>query len=132
MVDDKISKEWDEASKPWVDFVWMGKDYYREEMNNPATLRMIGKVKDKQLLDLSCGEGYNTRILAKKGARVIGADFSKEMIKLARQREKKERLGIRYVVSDAADLKDLESERFDVVTWILNPMRMPSHKLPEF
>jgi 2-polyprenyl-3-methyl-5-hydroxy-6-metoxy-1,4-benzoquinol methylase len=116
MVDDKISREWDEASRPWADFVWTGKDYYREEMNNPATLRMVGKVKDKQLLDLSCGEGYNTRILAKKGARVIGVDFSKDMIKLARQREKKDRLGIRYFVSDAADLKELESERFDIVT----------------
>jgi len=116
MVDDKVSREWDEASKPWADFVRMHKDYYREKMNNPATLRMVGNVKDKQLLDLSCGEGYNTRILAKKGARVIGVDFSKEMIKLARQREKRDRLGIRYYVSDAADLKELESERFDVVT----------------
>jgi ubiquinone/menaquinone biosynthesis C-methylase UbiE len=116
MVDDKVSREWDEASKPWADFVRMGKDRCREEMNNPATLRMIGNVKDKQLLDLSCGEGYNTRILAKNGARVIGVDFSKEMIKLARQMEKRDRLGIRYYVSDAADLKELESERFDVVT----------------
>jgi 2-polyprenyl-3-methyl-5-hydroxy-6-metoxy-1,4-benzoquinol methylase len=116
MVDDKVSREWNEASKPWADFVRMGKDYFREEMNNPAMLRMVGNVKDKQLLDLSCGEGYNTRILAKKGATVIGVDFSKEMIKLGREREKKERLGIRYYVSDAADLKEFESERFDVVT----------------
>jgi SAM-dependent methyltransferase len=94
MVDEKVSREWDEASKPWADFVRISKDYFREEMNNPATLRMVGNVKGKQLLDLSCGEGYNTRILAKKGARVIGVDFSKEMIKLAREREKRDRLGI--------------------------------------
>jgi len=94
----------------------MGKDYFREEMNNPAALKMVGNVKDKHLLDLSCGEGYNTRILAKKGARVVGVDFSQRMIKLARQREKRDRLGIRYYVSDAADLKELQSECFDVVT----------------
>ena len=116
MVDDKVSREWDEASKSWADFVRMGKDYFRDEMNNPAALKIVGRVKDKQLLDLSCGEGYNTRILAKKGARVVGVDFSKEMIKQARQREKRDRLGIRYYVSDAADLKELESECFDVVT----------------
>jgi len=116
MVDDKVSKEWDEASKSWADFVRMGKDYFREEMNYPTTLRIVGKVKDKQLLDLSCGEGYNTRILAKMGAKVIGVDFSKEMIKLARQKERIDRLGIRYYVSDAADLKEFESDRFDVVT----------------
>ncbi|HYB68835.1 MAG TPA: class I SAM-dependent methyltransferase [Candidatus Acidoferrales bacterium] len=116
MVDDKVSREWDEASKSWADFVRMGKDYFRDEMNNPAALKIVGRVKDKQLLDLSCGEGYNTRILAKKGARVVGVDFSKEMIKQARQREKRDRLGIRYYVSDAADLKELESACFDVVT----------------
>jgi len=113
---DKVSREWDEASKSWADFVRRGKDYYREEMNNPATFRMIGKIRGKHVLDLSCGEGYNTKILAKRGARVIGVDFSEEMIKLARQREERDRLGIRYYVSDAADLKELESERFDVVT----------------
>ena len=116
MVDDKVAREWDEASKSWADFVRMGKDYFREEMNNPAALKMVGNVKDKHLLDLSCGEGYNTRILAKKGARVVGVDFSQRMIKLARQREKRDRLGIRYYVSDAADLKELQSECFDVVT----------------
>ncbi|MGD0477655.1 MAG: class I SAM-dependent methyltransferase [Nitrososphaerales archaeon] len=116
MVDDKISGEWDAASKPWADFVRTGKDHFREEMNNPAALRMVGNVRDKLLLDLSCGEGYNTRILAKMGARVIGVDFSKEMIRLARERERRDRLGIRYCVSDAADLKELESESLDVVT----------------
>lgn len=116
MADDEISREWDEASKPWADFVRTGKDHFREEMNNPAALRMVGNVRGRQLLDLSCGEGYNTRILAKKGARVIGVDFSKEMVRLARGRERKDRLGIRYCVSDAADLKEFESECFDVVT----------------
>jgi len=116
MTDNEVSREWDDASKSWADFVRKGKDYYREEMNNPATVRMIGNIRGKRVLDLACGEGYNTRILAKSGARVIGVDFSEEMIKLARQMEERDRLGIRYYVSDAADLKELESERFDVVT----------------
>jgi ubiquinone/menaquinone biosynthesis C-methylase UbiE len=116
MCDEKVSREWNEASKSWADFVRTGKDYYREEMNNPATLRIIGNVENKQLLDLSCGEGYNTRILAKRGAKVIGVDFSEEMIELARQSEKRDRLGIKYYVSDAADLEELEDECFDVVT----------------
>ena len=116
MVDDKLSREWDVASESWADFVRMGKDYYRDEMNCPATFRMIGNVKGKSVLDLSCGEGSNTTILAKKGARVVGVDLSKEMIRLARQQERKEKLGIKYYVSDAADLKELESEGFDLVT----------------
>jgi 2-polyprenyl-3-methyl-5-hydroxy-6-metoxy-1,4-benzoquinol methylase len=109
LVDDAVSKEWSDASEAWADLVRMGKDYFREEMNNPAMFQMIGDVNNRQVLDLSCGEGYNTRMLAKKGAVVTGLDFSEEMIKLAAREEEKERLGIRYIVADAADLKDLES-----------------------
>jgi SAM-dependent methyltransferase len=113
--EDPISREWDEASESWADFVREGKDYYRDEMNNPAAFRIIGNVRGKQVLDLSCGEGYNTRVLARRGAKVVGVDFSEKMIDLARRKEKEEELRIDYNVSDAADLKDLESERFDVV-----------------
>jgi 2-polyprenyl-3-methyl-5-hydroxy-6-metoxy-1,4-benzoquinol methylase len=116
MTDKKILREWDEASMSWADFVRTGKDHYREEMNGPAAFRMVGDVRGKHVLDLSCGEGYNARILAGKGARVVGVDFSQEMIKLAEQKEKKDKLGIRYCVSDAADLKELDSGHFDVVT----------------
>ncbi len=116
MTDDDVLREWDKASKPWADFVRMGKDHCRDDMNNPAFFKMMGSVKGQRVLDLSCGEGYNTRVLAKKGANVIGVDFSKEMIKLARQSEKRDKLGIRYYVSDAAHLKVIEGKRFDVVT----------------
>jgi len=84
MIDEKVLKEWDRASKSWADFVRTGKDYCRDEMNNPAFFSMLRNVKGKQLLDLSCGEEYNTRVLAKKGTKAIGVDFSEEMIKLAR------------------------------------------------
>jgi ubiquinone/menaquinone biosynthesis C-methylase UbiE len=116
---DDLAKEWDNATTSWVDFVREGKDYFRNEMNGPATFRIIGKVKNKTVLDLSCGEGYNTRMLARKGARVVGVDFSREMIRQARQLEKRDRLGITYYVSDAADLKELKSKLFDVVTCIM-------------
>jgi ubiquinone/menaquinone biosynthesis C-methylase UbiE len=116
---DPIAKEWNEASKSWADFVRSGKDYYRDEMNNPAAFRMIGNVKGKHVLDLSCGEGYNTRILARMGAKIVGVDFSQKMIELARQKEKEEKHGISYYVSDAADLREFESESFDIVTCLM-------------
>ena len=116
MRNETISREWDEASESWADFVRLGKDYYREEMNNPATFKLIGNVQGQRILDLSCGEGYNTRLLARKGGIVIGVDHSEQMIKLARLREKNDRLDIHYYVSDAADLMKFEKKYFDVVT----------------
>jgi ubiquinone/menaquinone biosynthesis C-methylase UbiE len=113
---DNLSEQWDEAAEPWTDFVRKGKDFYREEMNNPAFFKLVGNVKGKKILDLACGEGSNTRILARKGATVVGVDFSEILIEFARQLEKKENLGIEYFVSDAADLKEFPNSRFDIVT----------------
>jgi len=68
-------------------------------------------------LDLACGEGYNTRILAKKGAKeVVGIDFSKKLIEFARREEVKEKLGITYYATDASDLKRFQGSYFDLVT----------------
>jgi len=125
---DDLSREWDEASESWADFVRKGKDYYREEMNNPAIFRMIGNVRGKHVLDLSCGEGYNTRILARRRAKVVGVDFSEKMIELARQREKKEKQGLTYCVSDATDLKEFKNACFDVVTCIMALMDIERYK----
>jgi len=107
---------WDVAAEGWVDFVRTGKDYYRESLNNPATFKLIGNVKGKKVLDLACGEGYNTRILAREGAKVIGVDCSKRLIDLAEAEERKESLGIRYHRMDANRLKDLSDGLFDLVT----------------
>ena len=72
-----IKKEWNDAAESWVDFVRKGKDYYRDELNNPATFKLMGDVNGQIVLDLACGEGYNTRILARKGAKVTGVDLRK-------------------------------------------------------
>lgn len=107
---------WDIAAEGWVDFVRTGRDHFRDCLNNPATFRLIGSVKGKIVLDLACGEGYNTRILARKGAKVTGVDRSKKLIDLARIEEGRERLGIRYHRMNANHLKGISDDSFDLVT----------------
>jgi ubiquinone/menaquinone biosynthesis C-methylase UbiE len=113
---DPVMKQWDNAAESWVDFVRKGKDYYRDELNNPATFKLIGNVKGRLVLDLACGEGYNARILARKGAKVVGIDFSDKLMQLARTEEAKEKLGIDYHIADAADLSMFPDNHFDLVT----------------
>jgi ubiquinone/menaquinone biosynthesis C-methylase UbiE len=110
-----LKKQWDNAVEAWSDFVRSGKDYYRDGMNNPAMFEMLGNIRAKKTLDLGCGEGYNSRIMARKGAKVTGVDFSKKMIQAAIELEDKERLGIEYLVADACNLHMLKSKIFDVV-----------------
>ncbi len=116
----KIRKEWDDAAESWVDFVREGKDYHRDQINNPAAFDLIGNVENVKVLDLACGEGYNTRILARKGAKAVGVDFSERMIEFARQEEKREKLGISYHALDASDLKDFAGYHFDLVTCFMS------------
>ena len=113
--EEHVRKAWDNASKAWVDFVRGGKDYTRDGLNNPATFDLIGNVEGLVVLDLACGEGYNTRILARKGARVTGVDFSEGLIEYARVEEENEKLGIHYHILDAARLKGLADNSFDLV-----------------
>ncbi len=123
-----VKKEWNDAAESWVDFVRKGKDYYRDELNNPATFELIGDVRGRLILDLACGEGYNTRILARKGAEVTGVDFSEKLIELAKREEAKDKLGICYRVLDAADLKRFSSSHFDLVTCFMSLQDIEDYK----
>jgi ubiquinone/menaquinone biosynthesis C-methylase UbiE len=114
--EEHVRKVWDNASEAWVDFVRTSKDYTRDGLNNPATFDLIGDVKGLVVLDLACGEGYNTRFLAKRGATVTGVDFSERLIEYARIEEEHEKLGIQYCVLDAAHLTRLADSYFDLVT----------------
>jgi ubiquinone/menaquinone biosynthesis C-methylase UbiE len=111
-----IDNVWDVASEGWADFVRTGKDYFRDSLNNPATFRLIGSVKGKKVLDLACGEGYNTRILARKGAKVVGVDSSKRLTDLAETEERRSKLGIQYYRMHASCLKGISNDFFDLVT----------------
>ncbi len=67
------------------------------------------------MLDLACGTGYYTRWLREAGAReVVGVDVSGAMLAVAREREERDPLGVRYVACDVAELPVLG--RFDLVT----------------
>jgi SAM-dependent methyltransferase len=62
----------------------------------------IGDVTGRSMLDLACGEGGGTRTIKQAGAgRVVGVDVSEEMIRLAREAEAKQPLGIEYLARAA-------------------------------
>jgi len=123
-----IKKEWDDAAESWAKFVRKGKDYHRDELNNPAIFELIGDVKGKQVLDLACGEGYNTRILAAKGAKVTGVDFSEKMIDLAKHEEARMNQGINYYVMDASNLEKFSGNCFDLVTCFMSLQDMKNYR----
>jgi ubiquinone/menaquinone biosynthesis C-methylase UbiE len=123
----KVTKYWDGNADLWTDHVRQGWDTYREYLNNPAFLKFIGNLKGKKVLDAGCGEGYNTRILARKGARVVGVDISSKMIRHARQTERRGSLGIRYEVTSFSNLSLSEDVSFDTVVSTMALMDGPDY-----
>ncbi|GAA5645181.1 malonyl-ACP O-methyltransferase BioC [Vibrio proteolyticus] len=61
--------------------------------------QMPADLQGKVVLDLGCGTGYFSHELFKRGARVICADLSPDMLRVSRQRCGRERM--RYVQVDA-------------------------------
>lgn len=66
-------------------------------------------------MEIGCGNGYLARKLARAGAKVIAIDNSETFISIAREKERNQRFGIRYLHRDAIHLKGLASKKFDIV-----------------
>jgi len=115
MNDDQVRRGWDEAAGSWARMVRAGYDTYRLLYNNPAFFEFVGDLEGQLVLDAGCGEGYNTRLFAQAGARMVGVDLAPQMIGEARAEEEREPLGIRYEVASVSDLRMFSDASFDAV-----------------
>jgi len=110
-----VARLWDAAASSWTQQVRKALDVYREHFNNPAFFEFLGPLKGKRVLDAGCGEGYNTRIMARMGAKVTGVDISAKLIERAQKEERRQPLGIKYIVASFTNLSRFKDTSFDVV-----------------
>jgi len=90
-----------------------------------TTLALAGDVAGLRVLDVGCGQGAASRVLAAAGAEVTGADLTPELVAAARRHEAAQPLGITYLESDAQGLAELPDAAFDLVTCQLALMDIP-------
>jgi SAM-dependent methyltransferase len=89
-------------------------DFAKRHLVNPALLRMLGDVRGRRVLDAGCGNGYLSRMLAGRGAQVVGVEPGQALFDFAVEKESQRPLGIRYVRADLCDLPGLGGP-FDAV-----------------
>ena len=104
MDDREVGRMWDENAEVWTKLARAGYDLYRDRVNTPAFLEMLPDIKGLRGLDIGCGEGHNTRLLAQRGAGMTALDISPTFIRYARQAESEQPLGIDYQIASAAEL----------------------------
>ena len=67
----------------------------------------------KQVLDIACGEGYGSAVLAEVAARVVGVDIDPEIVEFAAH--KYQRANLEFRPGPAHAIPVTETEAFDLV-----------------
>jgi ubiquinone/menaquinone biosynthesis C-methylase UbiE len=120
----EVARYWNAAADTWTQLARAGYDVYRDHVNTPAFFAMLPVVTGLRGLDIGCGEGHNTRLLARRGAIVSAIDIAEDFIAHARQAEAQEPLGIDYRVASAVQLPFADAA-FDFATGFMSFMDIP-------
>jgi SAM-dependent methyltransferase len=120
----EVAEYWESNADAWTKQARAGYDVYRDALNTPAFLAMLPPVKGLSGLDVGCGEGSNTRLLAQLGAKMHAIDIAPTFIRHAKDSEKSDPLGIVFRVGDGMALP-FSDDSFDFVTAFMSLMDMP-------
>jgi len=89
-------------------------DFAKRHLINATLLRLLGDITGRRVLDAGCGNGYLSRMLAERGATVVGVEPGQSLFDFAVEKERERGQGIRYVQADLCALPLLGAP-FDAV-----------------
>lgn len=115
---------WNGNAEAWTKLARAGYDVYRDHLNTPAFLALLPSVAGLKGLDLGCGEGHNTRLVARLGASMTAIDISEIFIRHARSEETRAPLGVTYHHVSAVELPFGDAS-FDFATAFMSLMDIP-------
>lgn len=79
-------KYWSSIAKNYDSIVKETGDQSQQLIINPRVEELLGDLSEKIVLDAGCGNGYWTKRMAQTAQRVVGVDFTDELIGLAKSR----------------------------------------------
>ena len=110
---EQMRTEWTELAEEWMEAVRIGGDRnpHREGMLDSWMLDAAGDVSGQRVIDLGCGEGRFSRMLADRAAIVTGIDLCEPFVEYALENRTR---GEDYFVADMEDLSRIEDAAFDM------------------
>jgi 2-polyprenyl-3-methyl-5-hydroxy-6-metoxy-1,4-benzoquinol methylase len=84
--------------------------------NKEFRFKLLGNLRGKRVLDVGCGEGSNSVLMAKYGARVTGVDISPGFIEVCKQRAQLD--GVEFqteFLCSPLETVNLATESFDII-----------------
>ncbi len=109
-----IREKWDESSQSYDSYHGHGIKSDEERRAWKQALQSVLGKGHLRVLDVGCGTGEISLLLAEMGHQVTGIDLSEKMISLARSKAKASRLKAQFEPGDAEALNS-KDESFDVV-----------------
>jgi 2-polyprenyl-3-methyl-5-hydroxy-6-metoxy-1,4-benzoquinol methylase len=117
---------WERIAPWWDQQLCEGNDF-QKTLIMPATDRLLDPKPGQTILDVACGNGNYSRVLGRRGARVVACDFSESFLDCARKRTNAEDGQIEYRKIDAtsmAEMLTLGERRFDAAVCSMAMMDM--------
>lgn len=125
MTDQEAGQYWNDNAEAWTVLARSGFDIYRDHLNTPAFFEILPGINGLTGIDIGCGEGHNTRLLAQKGANIKAVDISQVFITKAMEISQQTDPVIEYKVASATALP-FESCYFDFATAFMCLMDIPA------
>ena len=112
---------WEDNAETWTRLVRAGHDLYRDRLNTPAFLALLPPVAGLCGLDIGCGEGANTRAVARLGAIMTAVDIAPTFVARAAAVPEEGTSAIVFRVADACALPFGDAS-FDFATAFMSLM----------
>jgi 2-polyprenyl-3-methyl-5-hydroxy-6-metoxy-1,4-benzoquinol methylase len=113
MKNDSSTECWNKVGEEW--YLYAQTNDFRMDFIMPFTLKQLGNVSGKMILDIGCGEGGYSRELARKGAIVTAVDCNEVAVNYSKLKAEEEQLNISHYLRNSNDLQDISDDTFDIV-----------------